>query len=257
MESFGYLKTMADGHDLRGSLEQITRHLARSRAVLTRAVTQARHVREGTDETGSITVVIDDEGSARDVHVHADWRHRLPLSQVGPAVVAADAQAVRRRSTATAEAIVEADRSVRDSDGLSTEDIRSMPGLPSWLVPVDPTALPGRNRSLAELTTALWAACDDLDRASRPAAAVSGTAAQGAVRIALVQGRITECAINQRWLAEQDDVTLAHALREAVSAATAAAVAARAPFIELQQRLGEIIADARHTLNHRQPGEPT
>ncbi len=243
-------------HGLRDSIGELTRHLARSRAVLTRAIAEARHVCDGTDETGAITVVIDDEGAAKDVRVQADWRRRLSLAEVGPAVVAADARAVQRRSTATAEAIAAADQSTRDIEDPSTPAIvPGMVGWPSWLVPID-AAAPGRRRSLAELTSALWAARDDLERVSEPPAPAHGSAAQGAVRMVLAQGRITECTINPGWLAEQDDVTLSHALREAVSAAAAAAVAARAPLIELQQRLGEIIADARHTLQRRHPGGP-
>jgi hypothetical protein len=91
----------------------------------------------------------------------------------------------------------------------------------------------------------VWSAFDDLDRVIQPPAPVCGSGAQGAVMVTIARGRIIGCEVNEAWLARQDEVTLAHALRQAVSAAATAGVAARAPFVDYQQRLREIIADAR------------
>jgi hypothetical protein len=236
------------GHDLLSSVTELTQRLRREQAALTRAMARAREISDGTDESGTITILLDDDGIARDVRVAADWRRRLDLPGVAPAVVAADAAAARRRATATAEALA----SESTVAGGPAPDAP-----PGWLVPVPPSGpdadLARPRRSLAEISAAVLAAVDDLERATEPAPPVHGAGAEGAVRVTLAQGRITECVINEAWLAGQDEATLAHALREAVSAAAAAGVAARRPLIEYQQRLDAIVADARANL-HRLAG---
>jgi hypothetical protein len=253
--------------DLLGSITELTRRLRREQATLVRAMAQAREVQGGTDESGSITVLVDDEGTARDVRVHADWRSRLTPAQVGAAVVAADGEAARRRATATAEALTrpstdDAAQSTQDADQATSEMLRDGSARPvtdvlgglATLRPEPPPASsvepPRPLRSLSEISTAVLAAVDDLERVTAPPPPVHGAGGEGAVRVTLAHGRITECVINQAWLAHQDDVTLAHALREAVSAAATARVAARRPLIEYQQRLDAIVADARANLNH-------
>jgi hypothetical protein len=245
-------------HDLLSSVTELTQRLRREQADLIRANARGRQVRDGTDESGSITIVLDDDGTARDVLVAADWRRRLNPAQVGSAVVAADSRAAHRRAAATADALAGA--STSDGRGReSTEDTeeelaRSGPTSSGggWLVPIpltEPASEPAPpRRSLAELSTAVLAAFEELERVTEPPPPVPGVGAAGAVRVTLAEGRLTECAINQAWLAHQDEVTLAYALREAVSAALTAAVAARRPLIEYQQRLDEIVADARATL---------
>lgn len=235
--------------DLLGSVTELTHRLRREQATLALALTQASQRRDGTDESGTMTILIDDAGTARDVIVAADWRRRLPPEQVGGAVVAADTDAARRRAVATAEALAEVRGSTTDA-----EEATVRPDPSTGLGPVSLSGGVGRPLSVMELTSAVLAAVEDLERATTPPPAVHGGGAGGAVRVTLDQGRITECLVNQRWLAQQDEVTLAHALREAISAAAAAGLAARAPFIEYQQRLDAIVVDARATLQEFSQG---
>jgi hypothetical protein len=227
------------------SLNAAAEELSRQRTALVRALARAREVRDGADESGTITIFLDDDGTARDVYVASDWRRRLRPEAVGPALIAADTDAAQRRAVATAEAM--AHPSVEDDDA-STED--SGPAWSGWLLPVDPW--PGEDagqaRSFSELSAAVWAAVDDLDRVTAQPSPVLGSGGSGAVRVTMAQGRVTACAVDQRWLARQDELTLAHALREAVCAAAAASVAARRPLIEYQQRLEALVADAKATL---------
>jgi hypothetical protein len=123
-------------------------------------------------------------------------------------------------------------------------------------MPVDPAA-PGERRSLAELSAAVLAAFDDLDRIVQPPPPVHGCGADGAVKVTMAAGRITHCLVNQDWLTHQDDITLAHALREAVSDAAAAWLAARTPSIDYQRRLHELVTDARSALARLRPGAST
>ncbi len=224
-------------HDLLGSLAEITRELRESQALLRHLEIHAQAVREGSDDTGTITVSVDHEGTARDVRVAAEWHRRLAPAAVGPALVAADADAADRQATATIEALATADSADPSTqEGASTQ--------------------PARRLSVAELTAAVFAAFDDLERLAEPSPPVHGAGAQGAVRVSMAQGRITRCAVDERWLARQDDVTLADGLRQAVSAAAAAAVAARAPFVEYQQRLQSLLADAHTVLADVPSGGP-
>jgi len=243
--------------DLLRSVTELTHRLRRAQAVLTAAAAQARGVCDGTDRTGSITILIDDDGTARDVHVAADWRRRLSPAEVGPAVVAADADAARRRATATAEALAAAHASAGEGDAIplddsSVDDQGALigPG-PDAAGPTRPTpvAAAGRPRPLVDLTAAVLAAADDFDHITAPPPPVVGTGGQGAVQVTVAQGRITECTVNQAWLARQDEVTLAHALREAIGAAATAALTARRPYVDYQQRLETLVAEARAALH--------
>lgn len=249
--------------DLLRSVTELTHRLRRAQAVLAAAAAQARGVRDGTDSTGSITIVIDDDGTARDVHVAADWRQRLSPAEVGPAVVAADAEAARRRAVATVGALAEAHASVEESaapdwspvDGQAApaEPTPDATGLP-WLTQVTGVGPAGRPRPLADLTAAVLMAVDDFEHATAPPPPVVGIGGEGAVHVTVAEGRITECTVNDAWLARQDEVTLAHALREAIGAAAAAALAARRPSIDYQERLETLAADARATLQELSQG---
>lgn len=239
--------------DLLSSLAELTHRIQQEQATLRRAVARGREVRTGTDESGTIIVELDDEGTARDVRVGANWRYRLSLVQVGPAVVAADASAALRRANATIEAL---DQSTADS-GRSTQDGQT-DGLPAGGCDRPDSLLPpprsgaaatSPRRSVAEISAAVLAAVNELDGFTEPPPPVHGTGADGAVRVTLVAGRITECAISPAWLRHQDEVTLARALREAVGQAAAAGVAARTRFMDYQRRLEALVADARASLN--------
>lgn len=249
------------------SVTELTQRLRRAQATLAAAMTPARAVRDGTDETGAITIFVDDDGVARDVLVTADWRRRLSPAQVGPAVVAAHEDAAQRRTSVTAQALADAAESTLDSSSAreSTEDdhppdTRLIDGhgssAASWLTPVSPAGpATGRPRPLAELAAAVLAAADDLERVTAPPPPAVGIGAEGAVRITLARGRITECEVSQAWLARQDETTLAHALREAIGEAARAALAAGRPFMDYQERLAAIVADARASAPDLSQGE--
>jgi hypothetical protein len=65
----------------------------------------------------------------------------------------------------------------------------------------------------------------------------------------LDQGRITDCSIDPSWLARQDDITLAHALREALASAAAAQAEANRPVDELSEHLSDLLAEVKTTLH--------
>jgi hypothetical protein len=214
----------------------------------------------GTDETGSITIVLDDDATARDVVVAAAWR-RLSPAQVGPAVVAADTDAARRFITATIAApTTPSPTSPSRSDGMGgAGGYRDQSGnrdRDRWWPIANPAV--GGPRPLTALAEAVLTATDDLDAVigAPPGRAgagsppdVVGIGAGAAVRITMTRGRITECTIDQAWLRQQDEVTLAHALREAIGQAAAADRAARQPFRDHQRRLAGIVAEARAALD--------
>jgi hypothetical protein len=235
-------RNIEHSRDLLGSVAELARRAGRLQQALGQAVVQGRVVREGTDDSGTITIVLDDEGILSDVRVAQDWRELLADPQeVAAALIAADGDAAMRRANATAEAMASAALDESAVDG------REPAG--GWMVPVPLAASPpGQRRTLSELTAAVLAAANDFDRVRVPPPATQGSSAGGSVRITLEHSRITECRISERWLGHQDDVSLAQALREAVSAAATAGLAARRPFIEHQQRLNALLAEAGTTL---------
>jgi hypothetical protein len=151
---------------------------------------------------------------------------------VAGAVVAADTDAAQRRAHAFAEAWA----SIQDgrTDGP--------------FLPAPAPATPARPRPLVDIADLASAAFDDLGRMTAPPAPVTGTAAGGAVRVSVDQGRITGCDIDLPWLSRQDVTTLAHALREALSSGIAVRSEADRPAAEFSRRLTEILADAKATL---------
>jgi hypothetical protein len=235
-------RNIEHSRDLLGSVAELARRAGALQQALGQAVVRGRVVREGTDDSGTITIVLDDEGTASDVRVAEDWREFLADPQeVAAAVLAADSDAATRRATATAEAIASAD--------LDESAVDSRDPARGWMVPVPLADNPsGQRRTLSELTAAVLTAANDFDRVRVPPPPTQGVSAGGSVRITLEHGRITQCRISERWLGHQDDVSLAQALREAVSAAATAGLNVRRPFIEHQQRLDALLAEARTRL---------
>ena len=214
------------------SLTELQQQVGQLQARLARAAELTVVTSEGRDQSGAVEVILDSNGTARDVRIAADWRRRTPLDQVGAAVVAADTDAARNRARSFAEAVA------------STEDY-----------PLDPLPAPTavapavRARPISGLAESALDAFDTIDRFRVPAHAVTGTNSERSVRISLDQGRITDCSIDLSWLARQDDTTLAHALREALASAATAQAEANRPAAEFAQRLTELLSDVKATLH--------
>jgi hypothetical protein len=226
------------------SLEELRRDTWRLRGRLRRAVRTGQSTRDGSDPTGAITVLLDDDGIAGEIRVAGDWRQRLGPGNVADAVRAADADAARRRAVATAEALADDDgshESTVDADG----PVGAGGPEPFGAVPA-PMATP---RTLAELTEATWAALDDLDRLTGELAPVTGIGADGAVRLELHLGRVVSCAVEATWLDRQDAAGLAHGLREALDLARAADARERRPAAEFQQRVTDLLATVHASMS--------
>jgi hypothetical protein len=227
------------------SLERLRLRMGRAQAVLAQAMAAGAAIRDGTDPSGGITIILDDDGAAQDVRIAADWRQRLAPDEVGAAVVAADETAARCRAIQTTTAL---------SPGASTADstVDTVPQLPEWLQPVQPAG--GPRRSLTELTAAAWAAFDDLGRVTVTPRPVRVSGADGALELVLSQGRITGCTVDAHWLTRQDDTTLSHALRAALNAARTQERHAAQPLRAYQRQLDDLLADAMATLHPRRDG---
>ncbi len=184
-------------------------------------------------------MILDSDGTARDVRIAADWRRRTTPDQVGAAVVAADTNAAENRARLVAEAIA------------STQDD---PVDPPASTPIDP---PSRARPVSDVTESALDAFDTMERFGTTTPAVTGISAEKAVRITIDQGRILACSIDPRWLVRQDETTLAHAIREALAAAALAQTEANRLAAEFSHRLTELLADVKATLHdiHREAGD--
>jgi hypothetical protein len=199
------------------------------RARLARAVEQGRTAGSGRDPSGAIEVILGDDGTAREIRVTSDWRRHLAPEEVGPAIVAADADAAQRRAEATAAAFA------------STSD----PG--SDATPANEPVPAGRTRQLSELVDQALTTFDELDRVT-VAPGGTGSGGAGAVTVSLSHGRITGCALDARWLGNQDATTLARELRHALASATAAQTAANRPVAAFSQLITDLLADVTATL---------
>jgi DNA-binding protein YbaB len=240
---------MTDNNALR-SLEQLRRDAQRLQAQLGRAVRHGQSTRDGSDTTGVVTVLLDADGAACDVLVSADWRRRLSLDELCRAICSADTDAAQRRALATTEALARLDEAHAHPSTLDGEATHADPEVTGRQPgPVDSTrTVEGVPRTLAQLTTAAWAALDDLARFTTAPPAVTGQAAGGAVRMQVGQGRILDCVVEPGWLARQDATTLTRGLRQALLAARAAAAEVSRPTAEFHERLADLLADAQATM---------
>ena len=229
------------------SLAELQPEIGQLQSRFAQAVAQAETTSEGTDPSGAVTVILGPDGLARDVRIAGDWHRRLRAAQMAEAVVAADSDAAQRRAQATAEAFA----SIQDEPSEWAVS-------PAAELAAYGSATPARPRhllDLADLADLASAAFDDIGRMTAPPAPITGAGAGGAVRVSVAQSRITGCDIDLPWLRRQDDTTLAHALREALSSGIAAQSEADRPAAEFSRRLAELLADAKATLRgiHRMP----
>jgi len=213
-------------------MAELQHEIGRLHARFAQAAAQGQATSEGTDPTGAVTVILAPNGFARDVRIASDWHRRLRAEQVAQALVAADSDAAQRRAHATAEAF----GSIQDEP---TEKPVS---------PAPAPARPSQPRPLVDLADLASAAFDDIGRITAPPAPITGAGAGGAVRVSMAHGRITGCAIDLPWLSRQDDMTLAHALREALSSGIAAQSETDRPAVEYSRRITELLADVKATL---------
>lgn len=237
--------------DLARWLARLEREIERLPAVVASAQQPRDPAIAGTDPSGAVIVSLSPDGAASDVRIAADWRRRLRPEDVGDAVVAADSEAAQRLAHAVAHATTAS----------------AGPTVLDPIAPVGPTGQPCSPAALAERAIATFddaafddaafddAALDDAtfasdDVASQGGAALTavGTGAESAVSLCLSQGRIAACEVDRVWLNQQDEITLAHALREALADATARHAEACQPSEALADRIADLLADVKATL---------
>ncbi len=215
------------------SFTELQQELGRLQARLVRVGELASVANVGRDKSGAVEVILDSHGLACDVRIAADWRRRTMPDDVGAAVVAADTDAAQNRARSCAEAFASTADSAHDENAFPTSAL---------------VAPESRARPIADLAESALGAFDTIDRISTSTPAVTGTSSEQCVRINVDQGRITDCSINPSWLARQDDITLAHAIREALASAAAAQAEANRPADELSDHLSNLLAEVKTTL---------
>ncbi len=215
------------------SFTVLQQELARLQARLARVGELAGVASTGRDKSGAVEVILNSNGLACDVRIAADWRRRTMPDDVGAAVVAADTDAAQNHARSCGEAFASTADSARDQDAFPTS------------ASVAPQSRP---RPISDLAESALRAFDRIDRFSTPTPAVTGTSPQQSVRVKVDQGRITDCSIDPSWLTRQDDITLAHAIREALASAAAAQADANRPADELSEHLNNLLVEVKTTL---------
>lgn len=149
-----------------------------------------------TDDSGTVHVVLEEDGNVRSITVDAGWRRALAPEALAGAVLAASRAAAREWEVAAWERLVADPRSLARLNA---------PGDPGPAAQV-------RRHPLA-------AAFDDL---TSPSPAAEGSAALGKVEVILAAVGVASCAIDAEWAARQDGGALTGALSAALAAARAA-----------------------------------
>ncbi|MFF7634486.1 hypothetical protein ACFZB9_15225 [Kitasatospora sp. NPDC008050] len=187
---------------------------------LTGALAQARDVlpsrSEGTDRSGTVTVVLGPDDLPRSIDVASNWQQRLSAAELGGAVVEAGQAASVARLSVWQE---------REGQALwdAVPDQLPHPDAPSPAepAPVDLTLLLGdlsqvEPRPLDVLVEDTLTA---LDQAGTPASPVQGRGADqnGRLTLVLSPAGLAACDADERWLAAQSSGELNRALAQALS----------------------------------------
>ncbi|MBG0560770.1 hypothetical protein [Actinoplanes aureus] len=184
-------------------------------AVVRRARQAARASGEpGSDSTGSMTVMLDDQGRVAVVTVASDWRSYLSDEQLGEAVIEAARDASMRRLTAWSEAYSEpAEPTPPPSRGDLPWELDSITSCP--LTDGE------REAALAALLTVVESIEQGLDEVSGKLrqtlrATHAGHSPHREVTVALTGGGdVTTVRFNRRWLRDAHEANLARQLTAA------------------------------------------
>ncbi|MFI8456607.1 hypothetical protein [Kitasatospora sp. NPDC085464] len=190
---------------------------------LTHALAETRDIlpqrSEGTDRTGSVTVVLGPEDLPLSITVEAGWQQRLsPEALGGAAVEAGQAAAVNRLSVWQQDAGKAAWAAVPDRlpDDRAAADAVAEPALDLTLAVGDVSQV--TPRPLEQLAEDVLTA---LDRAGAPGVPVQGRGCDegGHVTVVLSRGGLVSCEPDGRWAAETGTAALNHALAAALAKA--------------------------------------
>lgn len=184
----------------------------------------------GQDPAGAVTVWLGADGVAQRVRVATDWRRRLGEDQLAAAVIAADTDAAIRRLRAE---------------------------LPTEIV-VPATAPPGPTgdrapRDLGVVASDVFGSVDAALALATDGGAIDGRDNGDAVSIAILGGRIARCTFAPRWLARQDEVTVAAAIHQAIAAANAVHQDRAAQLRSATDHLDDLLAELLAGLAQPQP----
>jgi DNA-binding protein YbaB len=205
----------------------------------------------GSDETGSVSVVVDDDGVITTVEVDPGWREVVGVAGLGTAVVGAAVAAVAIRTETFLEAWMEAEAQDEAQDGAQA-DRDPQPVVPRDFPPMfGPTFAPRPGRptdgSMAELAALLHNVNQDIDRLSVEIQSLAGdhtgTSRAGHVS-ATVTGALTlvDVDFDKRWLVNADDHNITTEMTEALRAAYERAGRRTVADLIARSTLGELVA---------------
>ncbi len=235
--------------DILNELRQIQRYATGLQALLADAQAQAPRQADGTDGTGAVRVHLGRDGLPESVRVESDWQRRLAPEAFGGAVGEAFAAAMGQRLAGWTTTL-------REQGWQSGADrLRQTMDRPT---PTEPTAdaIPAAFRRSAPprpvdvLAEDMISAFDNLDQLTtppQPAAASTGSAANGKLVVTLSPTGGLSCTADPQWVERQSAASLMNALGEALTAAKAHLAATSpsatpAPSGRLDQLLGEAFA---------------
>jgi DNA-binding protein YbaB len=172
----------------------------------------------GSDETGSVTVTLDEHGRVANVTVAAHWRSRLAEENLGGAVVEAVRDAEMQRLNAWGEAYAEP---------ATSESVPSVADLQQRLDSIDSAALPEAEReaalvALLEVVESIEQGLDEVtSRLEQTLSAThAGHSLHREVTVELTGGGdVTSVRFDRRWLRDAHDANLARQLTVALRAA--------------------------------------
>jgi hypothetical protein len=239
--------------DILQELRQLERQAGAIHDVFVDANAKSPSRAEGTDQTGTVRVVVDAEGLPAEIVVARDWHDVLAGSEFGRAVRDAFTDATRSRMAIWSQAIATSgwrDRveDLRDGAGRLPSDAAGTSGV------VAPSVAAWRRPFEDVLGDVLR---DDDPVATAPAPTGTGWDESGQLVLTVAPSGLVSCVASAHWLSYQNAEALTTALAQAVGSARAelsAATRAIAPdggperpaerharlFDEVLARLGEL-----------------
>ncbi|HET9138526.1 hypothetical protein [Actinophytocola sp.] len=224
--------------DIVAELNRFQHRVARLQNLITDAEDQAPDTAEGSDESGTVHVVLGPDGLPASFRVDTDFDRELKPEEFGDAVLRAFQAAMGARLAGWSQTL----RADGWPDRLG--ELRSDPADPAPPVFRPPPA-PARQRGLGELTEDMIKAFDNVDRLAARPAPVLATGSSGRLELTLSQQGLVSCVADPGWVSDQTAARLMNALAEALAEAKAELTEwaeEPAPARPLDRLLGEALA---------------
>jgi DNA-binding protein YbaB len=200
---------------------------------------------EGTDQSGTVRVVIDRDGIPKSIQVGAHWQDKIHPQALKAAIVEASQQATHRRGEVWSRILELSDQSAKsghNSPSTSYPDSADMGPSPMAFAP----------RPLGQIADDLLKMLDQVLSSPLPEAQSREVAPDRELTLTLAPGGQLSCTIDAPWASRQSDGQLNQVLGTALNSARQRLRAQEAASNSSSDRLSALSAEIRAVFSEAQ-----